>query len=38
MLSQTVEEEIESLAFGICNNDSFPGLSWEEIEECEVSL
>merc|ERR1711971_260439 len=33
--SQSVEEEIESLAFSFCNIDSNPGLSWVEIEECE---
>ena len=36
--SQSVDEEIESLAFSICNIDSNPGLSWAEIEECEVSF
>ena len=36
--SQSVDEEIESLAFSICNTDSNPGLSWAEIEECEVSF
>ena len=31
-------EEFESLAFSICETDSNPGLSWAEIEECEVSF
>merc|ERR1712166_76465 len=35
--SLSVDEEIESLAFIICNTDSNPGLSWAEIEECELS-
>ena len=29
--SQSVDEEIESLAFSICNTDSNPGLSWADI-------
>ena len=36
--SLSVNEEIESLAFSICETDSNPGLSWAEIEECEVSF
>merc|ERR1739848_17085 len=32
-----VDEETTSLAFGICNTDSNPGLSWAEIEECEAN-
>ena len=36
--SQSVEKKIESLAFSICNIDSNPGLSWAEIEKCEVSI
>merc|ERR1711971_22739 len=35
--SISVDEEFESLAFSICNTDSNPGLSWAEIEECELS-
>jgi hypothetical protein len=38
MQSQSFEEAFETVAFEICNTDSLPGLSWEEIEECEVSL
>ena len=36
--SESIDGDIESLAFSICNIDSNPGLSWAEIEECEVSI
>ena len=31
-------DAVESLAFQYCNNDSVEGLSWPEVEECEVSF
>ena len=33
----TNNEAIESIAFEVCDNDSDGGLTWEEVEGCEVS-
>ena len=30
-------EELEVVAFDVCNTDGTEGLTWAEIEECEVS-
>ena len=31
------EDAFETLAFGVCNTDGIEGLSWDEVEQCEVS-
>jgi hypothetical protein len=31
------DETVEPLAFAICNTDGVEGLSWAEVERCEVS-
>ena len=31
------EDAFETLAFGVCNTDGVEGLSWAEVEQCEVS-
>ena len=33
----TNDEAIESMAFEVCDIDSDSGLTWEEVEACEVS-
>ena len=30
-------DAFETLAFGVCNTDGIEGLSWDEVEQCEVS-
>ena len=30
------DEDLAQMMFQICNSDSDPGLSWEEVEACEV--
>ena len=30
------EDAFETLAFGVCNTDGIEGLSWDEVEQCEV--
>ena len=32
------DETVESMAFEICNTDGVDGLSWAEVEQCEVSI
>ena len=32
------EDAFETLAFGVCNTDGVEGLSWAEVEQCEVSI
>ena len=31
------DDSFETLAFGVCNTDGVEGLSWAEVEQCEVS-
>ena len=31
-------DAFETLAFGVCNTDGIEGLSWDEVEQCEVSI
>ena len=30
-------DAFETLAFGVCNTDGIEGLSWDEVDQCEVS-
>ena len=32
------DETVESMAFEICNTDGVDGLSWAEVEQCEVNI
>ena len=32
------DETVESMAFEICNTDGVDGLSWAEVEQCEVII
>ena len=32
-----MDDKLETLAFGICNTDGIEGLSWAEVEQCQVS-
>ena len=32
------DETVESMAFEICNTDVVDGLSWAEVEQCEVNI
>ena len=32
------DETVESMAFEICNADGVDGLSWAEVEQCEVNI
>ena len=31
------DDAFETLAFGVCNTDGIEGLSWDEVDQCEVS-
>ena len=33
----TTDDSFETLAFGVCNSDGVEGLSWVEVEQCQVS-
>ena len=33
-----VDDKLETLAFGVCNTDGDEGLSWAEVEQCQVSM
>ena len=37
MSPEIVDDKLETLAFGVCNTDGVEGLSWAEVEQCEVS-
>ena len=37
MDSMINDTTVETLAFGVCNTDGEEGLSWAEVEHCEVS-
>ena len=32
----TTDNSFETLAFGVCNSDGVEGLSWAEVEQCQV--
>ena len=32
----TTDDRFETLAFGVCNSDGVEGLSWAEVEKCQV--
>ena len=32
------DDSFETLAFGVCNSDGVEGLSWAEVEQCQVSM
>ena len=36
-MGNNVDDAFETLAFGVCNTDGIEGLSWDEVEHCEVS-
>ena len=37
MGSKITDDTIEPLAYAVCNTDGADGLSWREVEACEVS-
>ena len=37
MGSVITDDTVEPLAFSVCNTDGVEGLSWAEVEQCEVS-
>ena len=37
MGSEITDDTIEPLAYAVCNTDGVEGLSWAEVELCEVS-
>ena len=37
MGSEITDDTIEPLAYAVCNTDGVEGLSWTEVEQCEVS-
>ena len=37
MGSEITDDTVEPLAFAVCNTDGVEGLSWAEVEQCEVS-
>ena len=37
MGSVITDDTVEPLAFEVCNTDGVEGLSWAEVEQCEVS-
>ena len=37
MGSEISDDTVEPLAYAVCNTDGVEGLSWAEVEECEVS-
>jgi hypothetical protein len=37
MGSVITDDTIEPLAYAVCNTDGADGLSWREVEACEVS-
>ena len=36
MSPEIVDDKLETLAFGVCNTDGVEGLSWAEVEQCQV--
>ena len=37
MGSEITDDTVEPLAYAVCNTDGVDGLSWAEVEQCEVS-
>ena len=37
MGSVITDDTVEPLAYAVCNTDGVEGLSWAEVEQCEVS-
>ena len=37
MGSEITDDTVEPLAYAVCNTDGVEGLSWAEVEQCEVS-
>ena len=37
MGSEITDDTVEPLAYAVCNTDGIEGLSWAEVEQCEVS-
>ena len=37
MGSEINDDTVEPLAYAVCNTDGVEGLSWAEVEQCEVS-
>ena len=37
MGSEITDDTVEPLAYAVCNTDGAEGLSWAEVEQCEVS-
>ena len=37
MGSVITDDTVEPLAYAVCNTDGVDGLSWAEVEQCEVS-
>lgn len=37
MASEITDDTVEPFAFAFCNTDGVEGLSWTEVEQCEVS-
>ena len=37
MGSEISDDTVEPLAYAVCNTDGVEGLSWAEVEQCEVS-
>ena len=37
MGSEINDDTVEPLAYAVCNTDGVDGLSWAEVEQCEVS-
>ena len=35
--SEITDDTVEPLAFAVCNTDGVKGLSWAEVDQCEVS-
>jgi hypothetical protein len=35
--SEITDDTVEPLAFAVCNTDGVEGLSWAEVDQCEVS-
>ena len=35
--SEITDDTVEPLAFAVCNTDGSEGLSWPEVDQCELS-
>ena len=38
MGSEITDDTVEPLAYAVCNTDGVEGLSWDEVEQCEVII